>query len=244
MPTFVSGKDVAVNFKKYDLTPYFNNATTTREAETAETTAFGSDDRTYVAGMKTGTVSVEGMFDGSADAVDEVLATIIFASDNTDAPLTMLMGGTTVGRTCVLSLPNETSYEVTSPVDEIVAVTAEFQSNNQIENGVVLAGNLAVSTTSTGSAVDNAASSANGGVAHLHVTANTRNGTAVAKVQHSADNSTWADLVTFTTISTGTTTSQRSVVNSGTTVNRYLRALITPAGSTGSLTVTVAFARR
>lgn len=123
-------------------------------------------------------------------------------------------------------------------------MTAEFQSNNQIENGVVLAGNLAVSTTSTGSAVDNAASSANGGVAHLHVTANTRNGTAVAKVQHSANNSTWADLVTFTTISTGTTTSQRSVVNSGTTVNRYLRALITPAGSTGSLTVTVAFARR
>lgn len=244
MPTFVSGKDTGVNLGEFNLTPYFNNASTTREAETAETTAFGADDRSYVIGMKTGTVSLEGMFDGTTDAVDEVMTTAIMGSDNSATPLTVMTGGTTVGRGCVLSLPNETSYEVSSPVSEIVAVSAEFQSNNQIENGVVLAGNLAVSTTSTGSSVDNAASSTNGGVAHLHVTANTRNGTAVAKVQHSADNSTWADLVTFTTISTGTATSQRSTVASGTTVNRYLRALITPAGSTGSLTVTVAFARR
>lgn len=244
MPTFVSGKDVAVNFAEFNLTPYFNNASSTREAETAETTAFGSDDRTYAMGLLMGTVSVEGMFDGSADAVDEVLATQILGSDNSASPLTVMTGGTTVGRGCNLSLPNQSSYEVSSPVSEIVAVSAEFQSNDRIDQGVVLAGNLAVSTTSTGSSVDNAASSNTGGVAHLHVTANTRNGTAVAKVQHSADNSTWADLVTFTTISTGTATSQRSTVASGTTINRYLRALITPGGSTGSLTVTVAFARR
>ena len=230
MPTFVSAKNIALNFGEYNLTPYFNNASTTREAETAETTAFGSADRSYVVGMKTGTVSLEGMFEGSTTGVDTILATAILGSDNSATPLSVLIGRTTVGRGCVLSLPNETSYEVSSPVDEIVATSAEFQSNNQIENGVVLAGNLAVSTTSTGTAVDNSASSANGGVAHLHVTANTRNGTAVAKVQHSADNSTWADLVTFTTIGTGTATSQRSTVAS--------------AGSTGSLTVTVAFARR
>jgi hypothetical protein len=242
MPTFVHGKEVGVNYGVLNMTPYFNSSNVAREAETVESTAFGSDDRSYIVGLKTGTVSLEGMFDGSTGAVDAYLNTS-FGSDGA-LPLTVMNGGTTVGRTCVVAEPNNTNYEVSSPVAEIVAISAEFQSDNQIENGVVLAGNLAVTTTSTGTAVDNAASSTNGGVAHLHVTANTRNGTSVAKVQHSADNSTWADLVTFTTISTGTATSQRSVVASATTVNRYLRALITPAGSTGSQTVTVAFARR
>lgn len=242
MPTFVHGKNVAVNLGANNLTPYFNSMSQNRTVGTAETTAFGSADRTYVVGMKEGTVSLEGMFDGTASAVDEILAGLMGSA--TGSTLSVLHGGTTVGRTCVMLVPNETSYEVSSPVDEIVATSAEFQANNEIESGVVLAGNLVVSTTSTGSAVDNAASTTNGGVAHLHVVANTRNGTTVAKVQHSADNSTWADLVTFATISTATQTSERSVVSTGTTVNRYLRALVTPAGSTGSLTVTVTFARR
>lgn len=242
MPTFVHGKNVAVNLGSYNLTPYFNSMSQSRDVGTAETTAFGSANRTYVVGMKEGMVSLEGMFDGTANAVDEVLANVLGAA--TGSTMTVLHGGTTVGRTCVVLVPNETSYEVSSPVDEIVATSAEFQANNQIETGNVLAGNLVISTTSTGSAVDNGVSTTNGGVAHLHVTANTRNGTAVAKVQHSADNSTWVDLVTFTTISTATATSERTVVAPATTVNRYLRALITPAGSTGSLTVTVAFARR
>lgn len=242
MPTFVHGKNVGVNLGEYNLTPYFNSASQSQTIGTAESTAFGSADRTYVVGMKEGSVSLEGMFDGTATAVDEVLNNILGSA--TGSTMTVLHGGTTVGRTCVVLVPNETSYEVTSPVDDIVATSAEFQANNQIETGVVLAGNLLVSTTSTGSAVDNGASTSNGGVAHLHVTANTRNGTTVAKVQHSADNSTWADLVTFTTVSTASTTSERTVVATATTVNRYLRALITPSGSTGSLTVTVAFARR
>jgi len=244
MPTFVHGKSTGINFAEFNLAPYFNSASVSREAETAESTAFGSTSRSYIVGQKTGTVSVEGMLDSTEDAVDEVLTNVL-GSDNTSSPLTLMSGGTTTGKTCVLALPNATSYEISSPVSEIVAVSAEFQSNSNIDNGVVLAGNTAVTTTaSTGSSVDNAASSANGGVAHLHVTANTSNGSAVAKVQHSADNSTWADLVTFTTIGTGTATSQRSITAAGTTVNRYLRALITPAGSSGSLTVTVAYARR
>lgn len=244
MPTFVHGKNTAINYAEFNLAPYFNSANVSREAETAESTGFGSSSRSYIVGQKTGTVSVEGMLDSTTDAVDEVL-TDALGTDNASQPLTLMNGGTTTGRTCVLSLPNTTSYEISSPVSEIVAVSAEFQSNGAIENGVVLAGNATVTTTTvTGTSVDNAASSTNGGVAHLHVTANTSNGSAVAKVQHSADNSTWADLVTFTTVSTGTATSQRATTAAGTTVNRYLRALITPAGSSGSLTVTVAYARR
>ena len=73
---------------------------------------------------------------------------------------------------------------------------------------------------------------------------NTRNGTVTMKIQHSTDNSTFVDLVTFTVVGSTTTTQERIVVAAGTTVNRYLRAQSTVAGTTGSITPIVAFARR
>jgi hypothetical protein len=92
--------------------------------------------------------------------------------------------------------------------------------------------------------VDNAAASTNGGVAFLSVPTNTRNGTIIVKVQQSADNSTFTDLVTFTTITTSQKISYRVEVAAGTSVARYLRVSYTVAGSTGSATPIVAFSRR
>jgi hypothetical protein len=65
----------------------------------------------------------------------------------------------------------------------------------------------------------------------------------VCKVQHSADNSTWADLQAFTSVATTIVTAERIKVANGTTVNRYLRAVATPAG-TGSFTYHINFARQ
>jgi hypothetical protein len=81
-------------------------------------------------------------------------------------------------------------------------------------------------------------------MAQVHVTVNTRSTTSVVKIAHSADNSTFADLVTFTTVGIGATTSERSLVATGTTVNRYLRAVNTLAAGSGSITYQVSFARR
>jgi hypothetical protein len=60
------------------------------------------------------------------------------------------------------------------------------------------------------------------------------------KVQHSANNSTWADLVTFATVTA--VGAEHAVVAPATTVNRYLRA--TWSGTFTSATFAVAFARR
>ncbi len=101
-----------------------------------------------------------------------------------------------------------------------------------------------VTATGNGTSVDNGASTTNGGAGFLSVPVNTRNGNITVKIQHSADNSTFADLVTFTVVSSTTKTSQRVEVASGTTVNRYLRVNYTVAGSSGSATPVVAFTRR
>ena len=137
-----------------------------------------------------------------------------------------------------------TSYEVSSPVGDVVSVSYDAQSDGGIDQGVSLAALASVSATTTGSSHDNSASSANGGVAQLHVTANTWSANTTLKVQHSADNSTWADLATFTVVATTVKTSERVIVTSGTTVNRYLRAVATLSAGTGAITYQISFARR
>jgi L-alanine-DL-glutamate epimerase-like enolase superfamily enzyme len=78
--------------------------------------------------------------------------------------------------------------------------------------------------------------------AYLHVTANSRTAGSVFKVQHSSDNTTFADLITFATVATTLTGAEKIEVTG--TVNRYVRASFAPGGSTGSITYSLAFARR
>ena len=63
-----------------------------------------------------------------------------------------------------------------------------------------------------------------------------------AKITHSADNVTYADLVTFTQ-ATGVTSEVKTVAK-GTTVNRYLKVQYTVGGSnTPTISVIVGFGR-
>ncbi len=246
MPTFRHGKNTVVLFDKYDLSTYFNSATTTAMAEAVETTTFGSANKTYAIGMKDGSISLEGLWAGDTDGIDEVLEAAVGSSSK--KIITVATEGATIGRRAKLINTDETSYEIASAVADMVTISAEAQASGTVggfDGGVLLAGSQTVSSVTANTSVDNTTSSTNGGVAHLHVTTNTRNGAATIKVQHSANNSTWADLVVFTATTSATTTSERIEVAAGTTVNRYVRANISAiAGSTGSVTLTVGFARR
>lgn len=242
---FRHGKNTVVLVNEYNLSSYFNEASTSNAVETSETTTYGvaGGSKTYVTGLSDGSISVSGLFDGDTSAVDAVLTSVL--GSDTEVNFTVAYdGGMTLGARCSTGQSIMTSYEVSSPVGDVVSTSAEFQPDGGIARGVILAPLSTVSATGNGTSVDNAASTANGGVAMIHVPANTRNGTIVVKVQHSSDNVTFADLATFTTISSTAKTSERLSVASGTTVNRYLRVTYTVAGSTGSATIAVAFARR
>lgn len=239
---FIHGKSAQILHGAYNLSSFLNDASASADVEVAETTAFGSSAKTYIVGLKDGTVSASGMFDGAASATDEVLSASI--GSDTLAPVTIGYDGTTLGNRVTILKAKTTSYEVSTPVGDVVAVSYSAQADGGLDQGVSLAALTSVSATTTGSSHDNSASSANGGVAQLHVTANSRDADATIKVQHSADNSTFADLATFTVVATTVTTSERVIVASGTTVNRYLRAVNTLASGTGSITYQVSFARR
>jgi len=246
MPTFRHGKNTIVLFNAFNLTEYFNSVSTSAMAEAVETTTFGSANKTYAIGMKDGTVSLEGLWAGDATGVDEVLAAAV--TSDTKNIITVGTEGATLGRRAKLVNTDETSYEISGAVADMVTISAEAQASGTVggfDGGVLLAANQTVTATVANTGVDNAAASTNGGVAHLHVTTNTRNGAITVKVQHSSNNSTWADLLTFTATTSATTTSERIEVAAGTSVNRYLRANVSGfAGSSGSATITVGFARR
>jgi hypothetical protein len=246
MPTFRHGKNTVVLFDKYNLSEYFNSVTATAMAEAVETTTFGSANKTYAIGMKDGSISLEGLWAGDTDGVDEVLSAAV--ASNSKKIITVGSEGATLGRRAKLINTDETSYEISSAVADMVTISAEAQASGTVggfDGGVLLAANQTVSATVANTSVDNSASTTNGGVGHLHVTSNTRNGAATIKIQHSANNSTWADLSVFTATTSSTTTSERIEVAAGTTVNRYLRVNVSAiSGSTGSLTITVGFARR
>lgn len=94
----------------------------------------------------------------------------------------------------------------------------------------------AETVTFNGSSLDNSASSSAGGRGTVHVTSVT--GTWTLKVQHSTDNSSWSDLITFTAF---TAAGAQTVEVSG-TVNRYLR-IIGTEDVAGTITFVGGFAR-
>jgi hypothetical protein len=237
---FKHGKNTGVLIDAADLTSYFNEASASRDVETAETTTFGNSAKTYIVGLKDGTMSLSGMFDGAADAVDDLIAASLGATaagNSTIAP-----EGLTIGNTSLSCATRKTSYEVSSPVGDVVSTSLSIQADGGIDRGVLLGAGTAVTSTATGAAQDNSASSSTGGVGYLHLPANTRDGASTFKVQHSSDDVTYADLITFTAVSTATTTSERVEVTG--TVNQYVRASHAPGGSSGSVTYTMAFARK
>jgi hypothetical protein len=66
MPTFRHGKNVNVFIDEFDFSTYFNDASASTSVDTAETSAFGTSAKTYITGHRDGTVSLSGMFEGTA----------------------------------------------------------------------------------------------------------------------------------------------------------------------------------
>lgn len=242
MPTFRHGKGTTVLSDDFDLTTYLNSVSVSTSVEAPETTTFGSADRSYIVGHNEGTISFEGLFEGSASSADSIFATAL--GNTTDKVITVSTDSTSIGGRTILVQGASTAYEISSPLTDVVSVSAESVANGGVDYGVWLVCQTAVSATTNTTSVDNTTSSTNGGVAHLHVTANARTATTIIAVQHSSDNSTFADLAVFGTVAISTLDSERLAVAPGTTVNRYLRTRTTIASGSGSITRSVAFSRR
>ena len=192
---------------------------------------------------------MSGMWAADTDGSDEELQALL--GNATTPILTIRQGAAAIGSRAIIAQANETNYAISNPVADVSTISADFECTpNQVSNltfalasGVQLTAGASIAHGSLGdlSSVDNAASSANGGAGTLHVPTNTVGGNTTIKIQHSANNSSWADLISFTVVGSSAKTSEIKAVSG--TVNRYLRATASTAGSSGSITFMVAFAR-
>jgi hypothetical protein len=252
MPTFIHGKTSGVLLNQFDLSAYFNSVDTSQSIDTAEITGFGASAKAYIPGLVDGTLSLSGMYSQDATVGSDVVLSTILGTTTTPI-VTVPMETGTIGKRAIVAKAHETNYSISNPVGDVVSVTADFNASTDgtsnvtygLRTGVMLTAgsSIAFGSLATGlTSVDNTASSASGGFANLHVTVNTLTGpTTSIKVQHSTDNSTWADLITFTALVASTTTSQQSAVSG--TVNRYLRAIGTAGPTAGAVTYHISFAR-
>tara|TARA_R110000787_G_scaffold100231_3_gene205121 strand:- start:1615 stop:2367 length:753 start_codon:yes stop_codon:yes gene_type:complete len=249
MPSFIHGKNTAVYVDEFDLTTYFNSSDLAISNDTAETTTYAATNKSFVVGLRTGTLSLSGLWSATTDGSDEELQALL---GNATTPLvTVREGAAAIGSKAILAQANELNYSISSPLGDVAAISADFEcSTNGTSNvtyalaqGVQLTLGASIAHGSLGAlaSVDNAASSANGGMGIVHVPTNTENGTTTIKIQHSADDSSWADLISFTAVGATAKTSQLSAVTG--TVNRYLRVTAAGAGSSGAITFMVSFAR-
>ncbi len=242
-PTFIHSKDVQVLVNGFDLTGYFNSLAPSAEIAAHDVTVLGNQSPVYAPGLKSGVVMVDGFFDSTSVVGSDVVLSALLGALVT--PLVSIAPkGFTLGNRVYSLQAHEDSYKLAVKVADMVRNSASFKSTDGYDFAVSLhaSGVSEIGSGNTAS-VDNAVLSANGGVAQLHVTAVAGSTpSCTVKVQHSTDNSTWADLVTF--VAATATGAQRIAVAPGTTVNRYLRATQSISGGSPSFTYQLSFARR
>lgn len=226
MPTFTHGKAAKVYANGYDLTSYFKEASMPKTADVAETSALGDAAKSYVAGQADATFKASGMMDGTAGAADAVLNTAL-AADGSE--ITYLPAGDAVGATGYCMQGAVTQHEVTAPVADVVQIQAGAQSATGAERVTSLQALTAKTGTANGTSVDNAAASTAGGVGYLQVTAINGSPTGTIKIQDSADDSTYADIITFTSVTTANVSERVEITG---TVRRYTRETHVITGGT------------
>ena len=245
---FKHGRNYAVLVDNYDLSAYFNDASISHTTETSETTTFGaaSFKKTYIRALSDSVVSLSGLYDPTATSGPDVVLNTMVTSDSA-ASLTIVPEGLTDGNRCMLGKGLLTSYEVTGSVGDAVSDSADFQADAGVFHGWLheSGAQSANSSTVSGTAIDLssafATTTTNGYAATLHVTSNIHTNSASAKIQHSSDNSVWADLLLFANVAKSATSGQ---FTAGTgTINQFTRSVITFQG-TASAVINIGFARK
>ncbi len=232
---FVHGKGTRILIGEYDLSGYFNQVSISKDVQAVSVDTFGNNDHAFIAGLSGGTIALGGLFDSTASTgSDEVLNA---ALDGSQQVVTVSFpGADTIGDAATLLHARETSYPVRGTTNDAVRLNSGLTADGGIRGGNVLHHYNSESSASNFASVDNSASTPDGAVAHLHVISFTGT-SATIKVTDSANDSTFADLITFASV---TAAGSERATASG-TVDRYARCEL--SGTFSEITFVVSFAR-
>tara|TARA_R100001510_G_scaffold15226_1_gene12631 strand:- start:4511 stop:4918 length:408 start_codon:yes stop_codon:yes gene_type:complete len=133
MPTFAHGKstDFAIDDtggSSRNISDTLTDVSFPQTIDTAETTAFGSSNKSYIVGLKDTTISISGIWDATVDG---------YLSGTEPASRSFIFGpaGSTGGNVkytgeCIL-----TNYSQSNPVGDVVSFSADFQVTGAVTRG-------------------------------------------------------------------------------------------------------------
>lgn len=129
---FKHGKDAAFLLGTDDLTTYADNISWKRKRDTGETTTFGKDDKTYLAGLRDASFTVTGKYDKTATTGPAAVINAALASDTaTVAKIREEGTGASLPEVEVSCFC--TGYEESIPVGGIITWTADFQCTGVVD---------------------------------------------------------------------------------------------------------------
>lgn len=236
--SFIHGSKTEVLLDGADVSSFFRKADLSAEVDTADSTTFKKTWKTFVPGMASAKVDLEGLYDPSLTSVRTTLGL------SADSILTIGPAGlSTLGNRANLIQARAISYAETAPIGDVVAFNYSVTGDAQGGFGAVIHPLAARTTSGTGTTFDGNAASTNGLVGHLHVTAiSGASANLSVTMQHSTDGNTWSS-ITGGTFSSFTATGAERKTTSTLNINRYLRVTWTISGTTPSITFAVAVAR-
>jgi hypothetical protein len=222
------GMTTEAYFNGYDFSIYLNKFSFGASRDKADASHFKSTVKKYTKGQRDDVMSAEGNYDGQKEAVDELM----YAALNTpgDNVWTYFPYGSAAGSVGFSILGAPTKYEAKSELGATASVSMEVQGSGTDRVRALMSG-FSVGTSGFSAVYDFGAASVNPGALILH--GSTVGGSLVVKLQDSADNSTFADVVTVS-LSGGTGLNpQESGSRTATTGNlrRYVRISYSGAGT-------------
>lgn len=220
---FQHGSKAKVLLNGYDISGFTKSVSMSGSVDTAEVSVLGNTAKQYVPGLMDATLSLDGAIDGAAGAGDEILNAAFTVA--TDGLLYLPQGYGSVGQPALGFDGNVVSYELNTDVGDAGTWSASMQSTVGFERGVLLHPYQAEGAGGNSTGYDQTTvSTTAGGVGVVSAASGT---TLVVKIQDSADNISFADILTFTTINARSY--QRQVIAG--TVRRYVRCLWTGTGT-------------
>lgn len=236
-------QNVLVLADGYDLSCHLRSVEVSQETDMLDSTALCTTGaRSFNAGLTERTVTGEGYFNYNS-ATDALGADSGFNAEfsaTANRIITIGPSGSTTGNPAWLMNTKQANYSISETVGDLIMANFEAKATlDGTEYGWAAPGYVllsqAVTGTVNGTSVDDGAGATTGYIAHCHVTADDFTSMTV-KVQHSTDNSSWSDLATFSVFSA---VGADQVANTATSVNRYVRAIVSAFTGT-SATVHVA----
>jgi|TARA_R100000479_G_scaffold159663_1_gene96890 predicted secreted protein len=133
MPTFAHGKstDFAIDDtggSSRNISDTLTDVSFPQTIDTAETTAFGSSNKSYIVGLKDTTISVSGIWDATVDG---------YISGTEPASRSFIYGpaGSTSGNVKYTGEAIMTNYSVSNPVGDVVTFSMDLQVTGAVTRG-------------------------------------------------------------------------------------------------------------